>query len=63
MSPRANIAVQEHLADNVNSGDIEASNVAFSFTVRRWVGGSVGYVRYADDRRFVGGCAGSVHGF
>lgn len=63
MSPRANIAVQEHLPDNFNAGDIEASNVSFSLTVRRWVGGSPGHVHYTDNTRFVGGCAGAVHGF
>ena len=62
MFPRANVAVQEHLADDFNLGDVEASNVSLSFTVRRWVGGCVGYVHYADSTRFVGGCAGSVHG-
>lgn len=63
MSANANIAVQEQLAENFNASDIEASNVSFSLTVRRWVAGSVGYAYYADNTRFVGGCAGAVHGF
>lgn len=63
MSAKAKITVPEHVADDLNAGDIEASNVSFSFTVCRWVGGSVGYVHCTDNTRFVGGCAGSVHGF
>lgn len=63
MSQTANIAAQQQLADNFNPGDIEASNPSFSLTARRWVGGSVGYVYYTDNTRFVGGSAGSVHSF
>jgi hypothetical protein len=63
VSPKTSIAVQQPLADNFNAGDTEASNMSVSFTARRWVGGSVGYVHYTSNRRFVGGCLGSVDSF
>jgi hypothetical protein len=62
VSQNKDIATQQHQADNVNAGDTDGSTVSFSSTVHRWVGGSVGYVHHTAQTRFVGGCAGSVHG-
>jgi hypothetical protein len=63
MSEKVTIAMPTHLPDNVIDGDIEASAASAASTVRRWVGGSAGYVYHTDNTRFVGGCAGAVHGF
>jgi hypothetical protein len=63
MSQNAIIAGQEQRADTLDAGDSEGSTASLSLTRRRWVGGSVGYVYYPDNTRFVGGCVGSVRGF
>lgn len=62
MSPNASSPMHEHRAKKFNAGDVDASNVSVSVVVRRWVGGSVGYVHYSDNARYVGGCVGSVDG-